>query len=176
MQFFMTILVSTPIWVWFLMAGLAWLGLSRTKTRESSAFALLISPVIFGGVVVLKLVLSGFAAMTLFGTASGIVLGLSTIMWLRLGRDAKHLPDGRVRIQGEWISISVIALVFAANYGAAITASIAPHIISTPPAQYGIALINAFSAALMAGRTIAYLRSTQNHMTLPLLTNLKQES
>lgn len=159
MQFLTIILVKTPFWVWFLLAALVWLGLSRTKTRQTNALPLLIPAFGFGGLVVAKLILSGFALMPMFGTASGIVLGILVALWMRPARDTLRLSDGRLRIQGEWTSLLVMMLVFIANYATGVAGSIAPQVIVSPEFQYSIALVNGFSASLMVSRTYAYLRT-----------------
>lgn len=161
MQILTTILVKTPFWVWPLLAALIWLGLSRTKIRETNPAPLLIPPLLFGGLVIVKLVLSGFAPMPMFGTTSGIVLGALAVLWLKPARNTARLPDGRLRIEGEWASLVIMMLVFIANYAAGVAGSIAPQITTGPEFQYTIALINGFSASLMASRTYAYLRTTR---------------
>lgn len=159
MQILGIILIRTPFWVWLLLAALIWFGLSRTKTREINATSQLITPIIFVGLVLAKLILSGFAPMPLLGAASGIVLGTLAVLWLKPARNTMRLANGRLRIQGEWISLAIMMLVFLPNYAAAVIGSIAPHIITGAEFQYSMALINGFSAALMTLRTIAYLRT-----------------
>lgn len=159
MQILGTILIRTPFWVWLLLAALIWFGLSRTKTREINATSQLIAPIIFVGLVLVKLILSGFAPMPLLGAISGIVLGALAVLWLKPARNTTRLASGRLRIEGEWISLAIIMIVFLANYAAAVIGSIAPHIITGAEFQYSMALINGFSAALMTLRTIGHLRT-----------------
>lgn len=168
MQILTTIVLSTPIWVWPLLASLLWLGLGRTKTRDTSAVPLLIPPVIFGGIAIAKLALSGFALMPMFGTAGGIMVGALLVLWWRPASNTLRLADGRLRIQGEWISLGIMMLVFAANYSAGVVGSIAPQVVTGAEFQFGIALINGFSASLITSRTAAYLR-TAPHSTIPML-------
>lgn len=159
MQIVISIIAGTPLWVWPLLVALIWLELGRTKTREVSTALLLISPVVFGVWVIVKLALSGLASIYVFGTLGGLVLGALLVTWLRPARAATRLPNGKIRIEGEWISLGTMMLVFFSNYAVGVLAVIAPQLITSPNFQFGIALINAFSATLMVGRTYAYLRT-----------------
>lgn len=161
MPMLITILVKTPLWVWFVLAALTWLGLSRTRTRETSPILLLIPPMIFGGLVIVKLILSGFALTAVTGTISGIVLGVLAVLWLKPARNAQRLLSGRIRVEGEWTSLAAIMLVFGVNYAAAVASNIAPLSIAESEIQFAIALVNGLSAALISARTFAYLRVPQ---------------
>lgn len=174
MQILITILVKTPVWMWPLLAALVWLGYSRTKIRDTSPIPLLIPPAVFTALVVVKLILSGFAPTLLFGTASGIVLGLLAVLWLKPARNTMRLPNGRLRIEGEWVSLGVMLLAFIANYAAGVIGSVAPQIATGPELQYTIALINGLSASLTTGRAYAYLRTKQTvSMPTPIMLELE---
>ncbi len=51
-QYALGIVTHTPLWVWLILAGLVYLGLQRTNTRELSASRIVIPAALFGLVAI----------------------------------------------------------------------------------------------------------------------------
>ena len=159
MQLVLGIITHTPVWVWFVLAGLIFLGLRRTRTRQVNATSLLIPAAIFALLAITRLVVGHFAGPVVLGTLAGAIAATAILFVLKPGSKATRLADGTFQIEGEWFSLTLILMVFAANYGIAVLAAMDPAVGTSDNARFVYSFINGLSAAFMAGRTLTYLRA-----------------
>ncbi|HZG29523.1 hypothetical protein SAMN05421890_2218 [Ensifer adhaerens] len=153
------IVSHTPIWVWLVLAGLIYLGLQRTKTRELSATRIIVPAAIFGLVAISRLALGHFAQPALLGTLAGLVLAFGLFMLVKPGRRARRTEVGTVLIEGEWFSLGLILAIFWVNYGVAVLTAIEPALADSDNLRFLYGFVNATSAGFMICRAIAYLKA-----------------
>ncbi|HWU62964.1 MAG TPA: DUF6622 family protein [Ensifer sp.] len=153
------IVTHTPLWVWLILAGLIYLGLQRTKTRELSTSRILIPAAIFGIVAISRLVLGRFAEPALLGTCAGLVVAFAMLMLVKPGRGARRTDAGTVLIEGEWFSLGLIMAIFWVNYGIAVVSAIEPELATSDNLRFLYGFVNATSAGFMIGRAYAYLNA-----------------
>ncbi len=153
------IVTHTPLWVWLILAGLIYLGLQRTKTRELSASRIVIPAAIFGVVAISRLALGRFAEPALLGTCAGLVVAFGMLMLVKPGRRARRTEAGTVLIEGEWFSLGLILAIFCVNYGIAVVSAINPELASSDNLRFLYGFVNATSAGFMIGRAHAYLNA-----------------
>ncbi len=151
------IITHTPLWVWLILAGLVYLGLQRTKTRELSSLRIVIPAALFGLVAISRLVLGRFAEPALLGTCAGLVVAFGLLMLVKPGRRARRTGNGTVLIEGEWFSLGLILAIFSVNYGIAVVSAINPELANSDNLRFLYGFVNATSAGFMIGRAYAYL-------------------
>jgi hypothetical protein len=161
MQLITGILINTPIWVWLILAALMYLGLLRTRTRETSSASILLTSSIFLAIAILKLTLGHFAATAVLGTVAGVVAAIILLSVVRPGKNAAWLASGNLQIQGEWFSLTLIMCVFLVNYGIAVTSAISPELAMSENVRFTSGFINALSSGFMVGRAFLYLRTAK---------------
>ncbi len=153
------IVTHTPLWVWLILAGLVYLGLQRTKTRELSSLRIVIPAALFGLVAISRLVLGRFAEPALLGTCAGLVVAFGLLMLVKPGRGARRTEAGTVLIEGEWFSLGLILAIFSVNYGIAVVSAINPALGSSDNLRFLYGFVNATSSGFMIGRAYAYLNA-----------------
>ena len=159
LQYATGIVTHTPLWVWLILAGLVYLGLQRTKTRELSASRILIPAALFGLIAISRLALGHFAEPALLGTCAGLVVAFGMLMLVKPGRRARRTDAGTVLIEGEWFSLGLILAIFSVNYGIAVVSAIDPALASSDNLRFLYGFVNATSAGFMIGRAYAYLNA-----------------
>jgi len=159
LQYAIGIITNTPLWVWLILAGLVYLGLQRTKTRELSMTRIVIPAALFGVLAITRLVLGRFAEPALLGTCAGLIAAFGLLMLVKPGRRARRLETGNIMIEGEWFSLGLILAIFTVNYGIAVISAINPALGSSDNLRFLYGFVNATSAGFMIGRAIAYLNA-----------------
>lgn len=166
MQFFTGMLINTPWWVWLILAGLTYLGYSRTKTRTSRPFMLVIPAFIIASILVLKLLMAHFAPAFLEAAAAGVLAGFILLAVARPDRGIRRLESGLVEIRGEWFSLCMFLAVFTANYTIAVLTVVAPDQMASGPAIFVPGFVNGLSATFMIGRAIIGIQIGRRAMPL----------
>jgi hypothetical protein len=164
MQLIAGILTNTPLWFWLILAGLVYLGLRRTRTRETTHVGILTPAALFGLLAIGKLALGHFAAPAVLGTVAGIVAATILLFTVRPGNRARPLEDGKLLIEGEWFSLVLIIVVFSVNYAIAVLSAIQPALAAGENVRFAYGFINALSAGFMIGRAVVYLRKVQRRV------------
>lgn len=159
MNFAFGILTHTPLWVWLILAGLIYLGLKRTRTRELTVSRILLPAALFGLVAAAKLALGHFAAAALYGSASGLVAALLLLLAVKPGRGARRISADTLVVQGEWFSLALILAIFSVNYAIAVVSAIDPMAAASIDVRFLYGFVNATSASFMIGRAFVYLKA-----------------
>jgi hypothetical protein len=159
LQYALGIATHTPFWVWIILAGLIYLGLQRTKTRELSVPRIIIPAAFFVSLAVIRLILGRFAEPAILGTVAGLVAAFGLLMVVKPGRQARRTAPGRLLIEGEWFSLGLILVIFSVNYGIAVVSAIDPVLAASDNLRFLYGFVNATSAGFMMGRAIAYLNA-----------------
>ena len=158
-----TVLAHTPTWVWFLLAGLLWLGIGMLRSKTISARRAAIMPVTMAG-------LSLWGTISAFGHSELYVHVLLTwaaaAMLLATAVGSMPAPTGAsyseqdrtFRVPGSWVPLVLILGMFLVKYlvGVEVTMNPAlPH-DGSYSLTYG-ALYGVFSG-IFAGRAIRLAR------------------
>lgn len=154
--FIIEIVRGTPRWVWALLALVLYLGYTSTKDRTIDVRRLLIMPLAMVGVSLSSLIAghisveaatAWLAALSL-GAAGGARLGLAS------GAEPGEQPM-TVRLPGEWLSLTLIIVMFASRYVFAVILAIAPGYASDPGFAVVRSLLIGGLGGLFLGRGIA---------------------
>lgn len=158
-QYALGIISHTPFWVWFILAGLVYLGLQRTRTRELSVPRIIVPAALFVAIAIIRLVMGRFAEPALMGTAAGLIVAFGLLMLVKPGRRARRIGPGLLLVEGEWFSLGLILAIFSVNYGIAVISAINPDVANSDNLRFLYGFVNATSAGFMMGRAIAYLKA-----------------
>lgn len=151
----MQILSGAPVWVYFLLIGLIFLGVRRLKARTVPVFVALIAPAAF-------LVWSLFGANS-FATSYGAVFAV--MIWLggaAMGAasgyilpepQGRTLPNRRVTLPATWMPLVTYMTVFVLRFACGAWAAIVPA-----QAFYAGAVAVGISAMMTARLVVAVLR------------------
>ena len=155
------ILQHTPAWVWALLGGLLALGLWQTRSRRVRRGQVLALPA-----TLLVMGLSTMApalgqqplaaalwllAMWLLALAAGTGLGGR---WLQ-PRTARWLPAvQRLQLQGSWLPLVVILLIFSLRYAAGVAQGLNPAWRGLLAVQAPLTLLFGGLSGLLLGRAL----------------------
>lgn len=153
------VLQHTPIWVWALLAYIVFVGWKRSRPRTARPIELLGFGGLFVLLVLVRLWLSGFAPVALAGTVVGWSVGSLIVLWLRPARHTLALPDGRLQIAGEWVSLALLLVLFVGNYGHAVLSATDPAFDAALLPAFAFSTLNASIGGFMLTRTLAHLRA-----------------
>lgn len=150
------IVVHTPIWVWFLYGLLLFLGLQRTRDSAISLLRVLILPIVVTGLAIVSFVGAGLSGLP--AILAGLAIGVPAGWQLEQGRGTRRLADGRLWLQGEWVSFAQIVVMLVFRYAINVVPVVAPVLHANPVWHLGSLFISAVLSALFLGRTAARLR------------------
>lgn len=128
------ILSRTPLWVFALFAALVALGVLQSRTREVGRMRVLLLPAVF---LPLSLwgVWNAFGAQALAFAAWLAGLGAALLLH-RVGRPprpaASSAATGRYRVEGSWIPLALMMVIFFARYAIAVATAIRPELSANP--------------------------------------------
>lgn len=150
------ILQHTPGWVWALLAGLLALGLWQTRSRQVRRGQVLALPAVLLAMG-LTTMAPNFgqqpvaAALWLLALGAGTALGRR---WLQ-PRTARWLPAvQRLQLQGSWLPLVVIVLIFSLRYGAGVAQGLHPEWRGLLAVQAPLALLFGGLSGLLLGRAL----------------------
>ena len=138
-----TIVSHTPMWVFALLAGLIYLGLSQTKDRQLSLGRVLLMPAVMTiwSVISLNSSLHSPLALMLWGVSLLLTVGLA---WFLLPKTPVSYQAGLYHIKGSWLPLLLILGIFIIKYAVAYTLATQANIlenhlfIAITSATYGL--------------------------------------
>lgn len=152
----MSVFTGAPVWVWPLLAGLLALGLHAARDRESPVLPFYLLPLL--GVLSLATasrmsegwpVWLGFGAAYAVGAMAG---------YRMQGRWIRGRMPGRVALRGEWVTLSVIMLLFWTSFGWNVAAVLAPQAMAALAPQLVWAVLAGLAAGSLPGRGLRVAR------------------
>lgn len=122
------ILIHTPLWVWFVLAALIYVGISELRNRSATLTRLLVTPLAF-------CLLSLHAIVSTFGHASALFIWLAGVL-LGAGIGLRTITAGtycrahtaRIAVQGSAIPLALMLATFATRYVSGVLLAIRPEI------------------------------------------------
>jgi hypothetical protein len=148
------IIQGTPLYVWALLAGLLWLGLSQARTRTIGSRRASLLPAVF---IVLSLagVIGAFGAnaIAVATWAIGIVVSVAGGPRLlpRLGATWQAAGDS-LQIAGSWLPLGLIVALFMVKYAAGISLAMHPQLAAETPFVVGCSFAYGVFSGLFAAR------------------------
>jgi hypothetical protein len=156
---FTQILTHTPVFVWFLLAGLLTLGLMQTRKRRVRRPQVVALPALMLGLGLWSLApgftaLPGLAALWLAALALGAAGGRRTpqqpgTAWLA--------AEGCFQVPGSWIPMAFIVAIFMLRYAVGAGIALHPEWRSTLSLQAPLAIVFGLLAGLSLGRALGLL-------------------
>lgn len=151
------VFTGAPIWVWPLLLLLILLGLRASRTQEVLIPAYLAMPLIaltnlptLAALPVPALMAWGLAYLC--GAALGYRLQARWILW-RQGL--------RARLQGEWLSLAVMMMLFWTNFINGVLGAVAPSLAETQSYSVMLALILGSASGSFLGRPLRVLATPE---------------
>lgn len=151
-----TVISHTPIWVWPLYALLLFLGFQRTRDSTLPLWRVLILPLAVTLLAISSFIGARLGAMPVM--LLGLVVGGYAGLRLERGGATLRLPDGTLRLRGEWWSFAQIVLVLAFRYATNVSAAVDPALNADPAWQLSTLFVSTALSGLFLGRTAARLR------------------
>jgi hypothetical protein len=132
------------------------LGYQRTRDRTVALWRLLLLPLVMVLTAASGMIGAGLGALPaiIVGLLIGGVAG-----WL-LERDGatRRLPDGRLWLRGEWMSLVQVLAVFVWRYASAVLTATNPALAGDTTWHLATVFVSSALAALFLGRLAARLR------------------
>jgi len=124
----MEILQGTPLWVWLVLAAVAWLGFAQSRDRTVSRACTGFLPWVF---VLLSLCAVAFGpgelSLTLLVWSLGFTAGWAGGRRFVAARGAAWSADmERVHVPGSWVPLLLMVALFASRYLFGVVAAVAP--------------------------------------------------
>ena len=154
------ILTHTPVYVWFLLAGLIALGWAQSRDRQIRPLQLLALPALMLGLGGWALA-PGIAALQLVALVWLGALALGTAGGLRTPQQpgtAWLARSGRFQLPGSWIPMGFILFIFMLRYCSSVAFVMHPEWHSLPSVRVTLALLLGLVSGLSVGRTLGLLR------------------
>jgi hypothetical protein len=153
------ILAGTPLWVWFLLAGLLWLGIGMLKGATIGASRMAIMPVAMTGLSLWGTI-SAFSQSAMFGYVLLVWAVAAVVLAAAVGRMAPPAGtayDASARsftVPGSWVPLALIMGIFLVKYVVGVEVAMQPTLAhdGTYSLTYG-AIYGVFSG-IFTGRAI----------------------
>lgn len=150
------VIAHTPAWVWGLYALLLFLGFQRTRDSTLPIWRVLILPAVVTLLALASFIGAGLGALPVM--LAGLAAGSAAGWRLEPAGATRRLPDGSLRLHGEWWSFAQLVLVLVFRYVTNVVAAIDPVLNTDPAWHLGTLFASAALSGLFLGRTAARLR------------------
>lgn len=151
---FVAIVTHAPPWVWPLFALILWLGFSKTRPRTVAKWRLLGLPAVFMGLGIGSFLLHGFSLETIAALAGTLAVGSLAGRALAHRDNAVVDARGRVHLEGEYVSLVLVLVIFLARFAGKAAQAIHPALAGDPRMAMAMAAITGFSVGLTATRSL----------------------
>lgn len=145
------IVQHTPLWVWPLLACVIFMGLRATRERTMRLFQPLIVPLIFLTISLTSGSMLGhgvFALLWAIGFGCGALAGL----WLANRLAMQVLPDRRLRLGGQWLTLWLSLTIFISHFAFSVLAAVAPTVLDLLQVGGALSLLVGLCSGLFLGR------------------------
>jgi hypothetical protein len=151
--FALSVLSHTPVWVWALLALLVALGLQQMRAQIVTRRRLLALP---AGLAIYSLIgllqTFGGHASSLLPWLAGAALGFALNRLWKLPRQVQALPDGRFRLGGSALPLTLFMVIFLLRYVLAVALNIEPDLAHAQTLVLPACLLMGLSVGLLAAR------------------------
>jgi hypothetical protein len=154
------ILTHTPVFVWFLLAGLIALGWRQSRERRIAPLQVLALPALMLGLGAWALA-PGMAALPVVALVWLGALALGAAGGVRTPQQpgtAWLARAGRFQLPGSWVPMGFILFIFLLRYSSNVAFALHPEWRNPLAVQATLALVFGLISGLAIGRTIGLLR------------------
>lgn len=156
-----TILKNTPAWVWGLLAGLTWLGLTQLRDRSASMARVTVMPVAMAAFSVYG-TFSAFGNSTQFGAVLLSWLAAAALvaaLFARTRAPATYdAAEGRFFLQGSWVPLAIILGIFMTKYVVGVELAMQPQLARDGQFTLVVGTLYGLFSGVFAGRAIRLWR------------------
>ncbi len=153
------VLFHTPIYVWFILAELIYIGMLATKTRVVYLPTLFIIPMLFIGLKY-QIFFSGLSLFTIY--ALGIIIGLGIGFYVGFNTHIKVIKNLRsIEIPGNYQTLVLILSYFFIRYFFGFLHATNP-MLAIEYLPYETIIIGAFSGFVL-GKALAFTQKFLQH-------------
>lgn len=145
-----SILSGAPIWVWPLLVFLIYFGLKATSKRTVTVWPMYILPLLgFLSVNAVNGLSPSKSIWIFFGLA--YFIGIGSGLWFQRGIIAGKIGL-TVTLAGEWVTLSILMVVFWMNFVGGVMRVVAPDIYANASFHQAFAAIAGLAAGSFLGR------------------------
>lgn len=157
---FVQIISGTPVWVWFLLAGLVALGVSHARARSVSPARLAVLPVVMAVLSLAGTVSAvGASIPVLVGWGLGAAVVLGVVARLPAPVGVRRDPStGRFELPGSWAPLALIMAIFSVRYAVGASLAIVPRLAHDGAFVLAVAVVYGSLAGIFAGRGARLMR------------------
>jgi hypothetical protein len=151
------VLRGTPGWVWGLLAGLVWLGLSQLRDRNASLARVTVMPLAMTGLAVWGIT-GAFGRSPMFGYVMLAWMLVASIAFAAIGLTAAPKGtryDASARsffLPGSWMPLAMIAGIFVTRYIVNVDVAIQPDVARDGPYTLLVAALYGLFTGVFLGR------------------------
>ena len=153
------ILARTPVWVWFLLAGLLWLGIGMLERKTIGARRAAIMPVAMTGLSLWGTI-SAFSHSATYGyvllawAVAAVVLA-AVVGMMQAPRGTSYNTHKRTfTVPGSWVPLALIMGIFLVKYVVGIELSMRPELAYDGSYSLTCGAIYGVFSGLFTGRSI----------------------
>lgn len=153
----LALITNAPLWIWPLLVLLLFIGWRATRDRSAPRALIYALPamVVLTLATLARLEVGGWVWLVALGAwLIGARLGLALQPRWTLGHDGT-----RVRLRGEWVTMSTIMGLFWLSYAHGVLAAVAPEITGSLAYAISLPAVLPLLSGSLAGRAISVARS-----------------
>jgi hypothetical protein len=158
-----TVLKNTPLFVWGLLAGLLWLGLSQVRSRTAGLKRVVLMPVLMTGLSVWGTV-SAFSASPMFGYVMLVWMlmaatTLALVATMSPPSGAEYDAGTRIfALPGSWVPLVLILGIFFTKYVVGVDLAMQPDLARDGQYTLIVGALYGLFSGVFAGRAARLLR------------------
>jgi hypothetical protein len=157
------ILAGTPVWVWFLLAGLLWLGASMLKDRTMGARRTAIMPLVMGGLSLWGTI-SAFSHSVTYGyvllawAVAAVVLAAMVGLMPAPAGTKYNAADRTFTVPGSWVPLVLILGIFLVKYMVGVEVAMNPALAHDASYSLTYGAIYGLFSGIFTGRSMRLAR------------------
>lgn len=150
------IVSNTPVWVWPLLLGLLVLGLRQTLTQQMGWARVTVLPLALVGLSVYGALAVARAHPAALLVWAGVALAAATLVLRQpLPASARYdLARQRFTVPGSPVPLALMMGIFMTKYLVGATQAMAPALLQTAVAVYGVTLVYGLCSGVLLGRSL----------------------
>ncbi len=155
-----SIIDGAPIWVWPVLAFLVWAGLRATRARTVPTWPIYVMPAV--GFLSVNAV-AGLPSTSGQWPLFVLVYLLGAMLGYRYQRPKiLQKQGGTVHLAGEWLTFTVLMVVFWMNFASGVAQAIAPEVYASATFTRAFIAIAGLASGSFCGRALCTWRAAPN--------------
>jgi hypothetical protein len=154
------IFLHTPKWVFFVFAGLVWLGARQLIANLVSLKRVTVMPVVMTGLAIYGVTSAfGLAPLALFAWAAGLVAVAALVLQRELPGGTRYDSSSRqFRVPGSAVPLALLMGIFFTKYVVGVTLAMHPEVRDSTGFALGTPLLYGAFNGVFAGRALRLWR------------------